>query len=68
METKSKGSKSSVHPLHPVELERLQEAIQSFHMFLAWLASRRNTLEELRYYRAKREEFTVEDSCLLRGI
>ena len=26
-----------------------------------------NTPEELRYYRAKREEFTVEDGCLLRG-
>ena len=26
-----------------------------------------NTPEELRFYRAKREEFTVEDGCLLRG-
>ena len=26
-----------------------------------------NIPEELRYYRAKREEFTVEDGCLLRG-
>ena len=40
-ETKSTGSKSRLHLLQPVELERLQEAIQSFHVSLAWLARRR---------------------------
>ena len=51
-ETKSIGSKLSVHPLQPVELERLQEAIYSFHLlhFVShgWPVEE-NTPEELRY-------------------
>ena len=37
------------------------------HFVLHGWSAEENTPEELRYYRAKREEFTVEDGCLLRG-
>ncbi|PFX25280.1 Uncharacterized protein K02A2.6 [Stylophora pistillata] len=34
---------------------------------IAFASPEENTPEELRFYRAKREEFTVRDGCLLRG-
>ena len=37
------------------------------HFVLHGWPAEENTPEELRYYPAKREEFTVEDGCLLRG-
>ena len=37
------------------------------HYILHGWPADENTPEELRFYRAKREEFTVEDGCLLRG-
>ena len=70
-ETKSTGSKSSVYPsLQPVELEATRgDPVLSrvLHFVLHGWPAEENTPEELRYYCAKREEFTVEDGCLLRG-
>ena len=58
----------------PITAGRIKEATRGdpvlsrvlHHMLHGWPAEE-NTPEELRFYRAKREEFTVEDGCLLRG-
>ncbi|XP_044171405.1 uncharacterized protein K02A2.6-like [Acropora millepora] len=58
----------------PITASRIREATRGdpvlscvLHFVLYDWPAEENTLEELRYYRAKREEFTVEDGCLLRG-
>ena len=58
----------------PITASRIREATRGdpilsrvLHFVLHGWPTEENTPEELRYYRTKREEFTVEDSCLLRG-
>ena len=58
----------------PITATRIREATRGdpvlsrvLHYILHGLPADENTPEELRFYRAKREEFTVEDGCLLRG-
>ena len=58
----------------PITAGRIKEATRGdpvlsrvlHHILHGWPAEE-NTPEELRFNRAKREEFTVEDGCLLRG-
>ena len=58
----------------PITAGRIREATRGdpvlsrvLHYILHGWPAEDNTPEELRFYRAKREEFTVEDGCLLRG-
>ena len=58
----------------PITASRIREATRGdpilscvLHFVLHGWPTEENTPEELRYYRTKHEEFTVEDSCLLRG-
>ena len=58
----------------PITASRIREATRSdpvlslvLHFVLHGWPAEENSPEELRYYRAKREEFIVEDGCLLRG-
>ena len=58
----------------PITAARIREATRGdpvlsrvLHYILHGWPAEDNTPEELRFYRAKREEFTVEDGCLLRG-
>ncbi|KAL9958559.1 hypothetical protein ACROYT_G035588 [Oculina patagonica] len=58
----------------PITATRIREATRGdpflsrvLHYVLHGWPAEENTPEEFRFYRAKREEFTVEDGCLLRG-
>ncbi|KAL9961633.1 hypothetical protein ACROYT_G030616 [Oculina patagonica] len=60
--------------LAPITATRIREATRGdpflsrvLHYVLHGWPAEENTPEEFRFYRAKREEFTVEDGCLLRG-
>ena len=69
---KSTESKLNVHPL--ITAIRISEATRGdpflslvLHYVLHGWPAEENTPEEFRFYRAKREELTVEDVFLLRG-
>ena len=58
----------------PITAGRIREATRGdpvlscvLHYILHGWPAEENTPEELRFYCAKREEFTVEDGCLLHG-
>ena len=58
----------------PITATRIREATRGdpvrsrvLHYVLHGWPAEENTPEELRFCRAKREEFIVEDGCLLRG-
>ena len=58
----------------PITAGRIREAVRGdpvlsrvLHYILHGWPAEENMPEELRFYRAKCEEFTVEDGCLLRG-
>ena len=51
----------------PITATRIREATRGDPVLSHGWPADENTPEELRFYHAKREEFKVEDGCLLRG-